>query len=569
MHATTFDVLRELAQCEFLTGHFERAEQHFDELRDRATSTAHRADIATLQVKLYVLTGRYERAVTLGLSELAMLGEPFPPADAEDEKIASAIDDERRRIAARLGDRDVRSILDLPLISNPEKRAAITLLASLPPAIYSHRPAMFPLLAMKMVNLSLEYGNCEGSVFGYSIYAMVLAAADGNTERGYALSDAAIALNARLCDPRLLGNVLHVHANHLVFWKRPYADAIGMLDRAHTACVDVGDLTIAAYVLFMGSWMSIERGQSLAQTTEAIARCEALIRDTRHATARDAVQLQRQFVRALAGETLHPTSLSTADFDADAARHRIADAGLDTALAMHDLLRAILAWHHHEYPEAEGWLARAATTLPAAFCLPLETTWGLFDALTSAGRWDDAPEAEKPALHARVARADAWLAGWASGCADNFEARHALVAAEAARLDGRVLDALRGYERAALTARRNGLLWIEAIACQLATRVYLALGLPAAAETWRTSQRETLVRWGATSLIQKLPVAPETRSSLASEESRARSSRPGLGHQGLAGALARAHGRRSDPILASHPVGECGGATRDPPSDSW
>lgn len=515
--STTFNVLRELAQCELLTGHFARAEQHFDELRQRAASAAHRADIATLQVKLYVLTGRYERALTLGFSELALLGEPFPPADAKDEEIARAIDDERRRIAARLGG-DVRSILDLPLIANPEKRAAITLLASLPPAIYSHRPAMFPILAMRTANLSLEYGNCEGSCFGYSMYAMVLAAADGNTERGYALSEASIALNARLRDPRLLGTVLHVHANHLVFWKRPYADAIGMLDRAYTACVDVGDLTIAAYVLFMGSWMSIERGQSVAQTRDAIARYDTLIHDTRHATARDAVQLQQQFLLALVGETLDPAGLSTLEFDADAARQRIATAGLDTALAMHDLLRAILAWHHGRHTDADGWLARAATTLPAAFCLPLETTWLLFDALTAAARWDDAAEAEKPALYARVAHAEARFAGWASSCADNFEARHALVAAEAARLDGRVLDAFRGYERAALAARRYGLLWIEAIACQLAARVYFANGLLAAAESWRRSQNEAFSRWGATSLIQDLTFASELPTSLGSEE---------------------------------------------------
>ncbi len=517
-HATTFDVLRELAQCEFLTGHFERAEQHFDELRERATSAAHRADIATLQVKLYILTGRYDQALTLGLSELALLGEPFPATAAEDEEIARAIDEERRRIAAQLGDRDVRTILELPSISNPEKRAAITLLASLPPAIYSRRPAVFPILAMKMVNLSLEYGNCEGSVFGYSMYAMILAAAEGNTERGYALSEASIALNARLRDPRLLGTVLHVHANHIVFWKRPYADAIGMLDRAYTACVDVGDLTIAAYVLFMGSWMSIESAQAVAVTTERVARYEALIHGTRHATARDAVQLQRQFLRALAGETLDPVGLSTSDFDADAARQRIATAGLDTALAMHDLLRAILAWHHGRHADADGWLARAATTLPAAFCLPLETTWFLFDALTAAGRWDDAPEADKPALYARVARAEQRFAGWASGCADNFEARHALIAAEAARLNGGVLDALRGYERAALAARRYGLLWIEAIACQLAARMYLASGLPAASETWRHRQYEAFRQWGATSLLRDLPAVPDAVGTLASED---------------------------------------------------
>lgn len=503
-YATTFQTVRELAQCEFLTGHFERAEKRFDGLRRRASTNSQRADVATLQVRLYVLTGRYDQALAVGLDELELLGESFPSDDAS---VGDALVEERRRLTTQLGGRDVRSILELPLISNEEKRAAIALLASLPPAVYSRRPAIFPILAMKSVNLSLQYGNCEASCFGYSMYAMLLSAAEGDPQRGFALSEASIALNARLRDRKLLGTVLHVHANHIVFWKRPYSEAIPLLERAYSANLDVGDLTIAAYTVLMGAWLALERGQSLTQVDQALAVFEGWIRGTRHETARDAVQLQRQFVRALAGKTLDPRSLSTAEFDADAARARIAAAGLDTALAMHDVLRVMLAWYHRDFSDADAWLTRAAVSLPSAFCLPLETTWTFFDALTAAALWDGASSTERPALQARVVRAELLLRGWASNCPENFDARHALVAAEASRLDGRLFEAQRGYERGAQEARQTGMLALEAVACMLAERAHRAVGLSKATEAWLREQHDVLEQWGAVCLTQALEAA--------------------------------------------------------------
>lgn len=511
---TTFEVLRDLAQCEFLTGRFAAAEQRFDALREAAESAARRAEVATLQVRLFVLTGRYDQALRLGMDELERLGEPFP---ARDEDIPSAIEVEEQRLGHRLD--DANAILDLPRVSDDEKRAAIELLASLPPAIYSRQPAVFPILATKPVNLSLTYGNCEASCFGYSMYAMLLAAARDDPARGFAVSEASIALNERLRDPKLLGTVLHVHANHLMYWVRPYADAISMLERAYDANLEVGDLTIAAYTIFMGAWMDLERGRTVSATDAALDEYEKLMQATRHSTAQDIVRVQRNFNRALSGHTLASTSLSSDDFDADAARERIAAAGLETALAMHDLLKAMLAWHHARFDRARHWLSRAAQSLPAAFCLPLEMTWQFFDALTIAAGWEVASAEDRPAQLARIAEIEKRFAGWASNCEPNFGARHAILAGELARLEQRPLDAQREYQRGARAAQRNGDLASEAIATLLAARFHERYELEMSAEAWRREHKQVLRQWGATLLLSAYESAhPELLEEAETED---------------------------------------------------
>ena len=507
-YVTTFAVLEELAECELLAGQFATAEARFDELRRRAQSRTERGEVATAQVKLYIVMGRYDDALRLGLAELEPFGEPL--VGGEDE-IVGAISAERQRLSANFAGLDLRSIVDRPVLTDPEARALIVLLTSLAPAVYSRRPSLFPLLAMRTVNLSMEHGNCEHSCFGYSMYAMTLAV-EGDAERALALSEASIALNERFNDPRLRGTVLHVHANHIVFWRRPYVEARAMQERAYLSAMEVGDLTIGAYVSFMGGWQCLARGQALSATGVELERFEKMAAGSLHEAAQLAVRFQRQFGRALAGLTENPLSLSDVQFDADQARARMASAGFDTGLVMHDLLRAMLAWHHEDYVVADAWLARGMPSLPAASCLPLETTWALFDGLTSAALWSTASAEARVVLLARVVRADARLGGWARGCAANFSAEHALVAAELLRLQGRSHEALWGYERAADAARKAQQLPLEAIAAHLAIRLAGSSELGRAARSWQSDAHAVVSLWGATALLTAPGAAnPELR----------------------------------------------------------
>lgn len=501
--ATTFVVLRELAECEFLAGQFAPAERRFDELRRLARTRTERGDVANAQVKLYIVMGRYDDALRLGLAELEPFGEPLI---ASDEELVVAISAARQRLSANLEGIDLRSIVDRPIIADAEPRALIVLLTSIAPAVYSRRPSLFPLLAMRIVNLSLEYGNCEHSCFGYSIYAMTLAG-DGDAERALSLSEASIALNERFLDPKLRGTVLHIHANHIIFWRRSYAEASAMHERAYLASMEVGDLTIAAYVSFMGAWQCLARGEALSVTDLALERFRNFAAGSHHEAAQLTVLIQRQFGRALAGLTASPLTLSDEQFDADAARARFESAGFDTGLVMHDLLRAMLAWYQGDYLVAEWWLARGSPSLPAAFCLPLEITWTLFDALTAAALWDAAAPEARSALFDRVVRAEARLFGWARGCPENFGAEHSLVAAELARIEDRGREALYGYEQAADAARRAGHLPVETIAAQLAVRLARSSGLIRATRAWLRDGHAVISEWGAGALLKTLKAA--------------------------------------------------------------
>jgi PAS domain S-box-containing protein len=93
---------------------------------------------------------------------------------------------------------------------------------------------------------------------------------------------------------------------------------------------------------------------------------------------------------------------------------------------------------------------------------------------------------------------------WAQNCSENFESRAALVAAEIARIDGRVLDAEHLYEQAIRSARENGFVHNEAIANELTARFYEARGFKTISHAYLQKARYCYLRWGATGKVRQI-----------------------------------------------------------------
>jgi PAS domain S-box-containing protein len=93
---------------------------------------------------------------------------------------------------------------------------------------------------------------------------------------------------------------------------------------------------------------------------------------------------------------------------------------------------------------------------------------------------------------------------WAQHCPENFENRAALVGAEMARIEGRVLEAEYLYERAIHSAHANGFVHNEALANELAARFYAARGFKKIAHAYLQDARYGYLRWGATGKVRQL-----------------------------------------------------------------
>jgi hypothetical protein len=96
------------------------------------------------------------------------------------------------------------------------------------------------------------------------------------------------------------------------------------------------------------------------------------------------------------------------------------------------------------------------------------------------------------------------LALWAQNCPENFETRVALVSAEIARIEGRVVDAEGLYEQAMHSAHVNGFVHNEALANELVARFFAERGFEKIGRMYLRDARYCYLRWGATGKVRQL-----------------------------------------------------------------
>src|SRR4029077_5239523 len=92
---------------------------------------------------------------------------------------------EYERIWSQLGSRTIEAVLDLPLMTHPNARRALEVLTeAVTPAHFTDENLLY-LIICRMVNLSLNHGNSDGSCFAYAWLGNIAGPCFGSYEMGY------------------------------------------------------------------------------------------------------------------------------------------------------------------------------------------------------------------------------------------------------------------------------------------------------------------------------------------------------------------------------------------------
>jgi predicted ATPase/signal transduction histidine kinase/ActR/RegA family two-component response regulator len=490
------------AECEYLVGDFTRAEALLKSTLDQSRSTLDRARVYAPWLLLYQISGRFSEGVKLGTQALALFDVVLPEDSTE---IAQAIEAEHNDIQALLAGRDINELLNAPLMTDPTAKALISLLSGLGPLTYLGRPEAFPLIPLKMVSASLRQGNSAESCFAYSMYAMLLVSVFEDIDAGYAFSQMALRLNEKLHDPRLRGVLLHVHANHVSFWRKPYAESLPFIDKAFTASVEAGDFTYSNYAAFMAGWLQFERGVPLEELRVSSERYLAFARQSRNRAVYDVICLEQQLVAALQGRTKSYGSLSDESFNEHTALERIAHDGLATGVLFYYAERLVLHVIFGQTDEALRAAKEARSRLGKATALPVEVSLSFFEALASSAAYLTTKDTDTRSQFLQIVRdSAARLERWSRDCPHNFAAKCLLVSAELAQLQDNTLEAMRLYEQAVRAAQDAGALHDEAITHERAAAFYERQQLASLADFSLLEARRAYADWGADGKVAQL-----------------------------------------------------------------
>jgi len=495
-----FAIESNMAECELLTADMVAAENQLSMLAQRAKRAHDIALVTVLRVTLYTTLDQSDRGVEVGLEYLRNGGMDWSMHPTREEVVR-----EYDRIWSQLGSRKVEELLDWPLMTNPNVLYTMDVLNEIiVPAHYCDHN-LPPLIICRMVNLSLEHGNSDGSCVAYLGLAMIAGPLFGNySSTALRFGQLGYDLVEQRGLKRFRARVYAVFGNIIMPWTRHVRAGRDLILRAFDVANEMGDLTWAASRSLLITNL-LASGEQLVDVQREAEDSLAFLRKVRFRLVIEIVTAQLALVRTLRGLTPKFGCLDDGDMDEPRMEHHLSsNPGLAMAACWYwirKLQARYLAGDHTAAMDASSKAQRLLWTSPSRW----ETVeFCFYGALSHAASWDFAPPDLKQqhfeALKAHHNQLDIWV----QNCPENFEHRVALVGAEIARIEGRVLDAERLYEQAIGSARANGFVHNEALAYELAARFYAARGLKQFAQLYLRDARYGYLRWGAVGKVRQL-----------------------------------------------------------------
>jgi PAS domain S-box-containing protein len=494
----TLSLWLERAECELLTGHFDTAEQLIVELLMRAASNVDQAAAYLLKVQLHIVKGEYPQAVDGALTCLRLFGIDIP-AHPTWEQVQAEYD----TVWQTLDGRPIESLIDLPLITDPEVQAAMQVLATLPGVTFFFDLQLYCLHLCRMMNVTLRHGICDASAHGCAFFGFILGSVFHRHSEGYRFAKLACDLVEKLGGIAYQARI-HLAMGTIAFWTQPIATGIDFIRAAFRSATQTGDLTFVCFSMMQSVaglllrsdpldavWRETEMGLDLAQ--------KAGFRD-----AADSILSQQRFVATMQGRTATFSTFSDAQFDEATFEAQLSGDRMPLLICWYWILKLKARFLSGDYAEALAAAVKAKLLLSAATGSIQLLDYFYYAALTVAACYENGSADEQSEWRDLLAAHREQLREWAETNPLTFADKHALVSAEIARIEGRDGDAMRLYEEAIRSAREQGFVQNEALAHEVAARFYLARGFETIAHTYLRKARNCYDRWGARGKVKQL-----------------------------------------------------------------
>jgi PAS domain S-box-containing protein len=488
------------AECEFLSSQLPAAERRLAMLAERAAALVDSAAVACLRLELYTTLDRSDRCVELCLDYLRRIGVQWSPHPTMEDVRA-----EYDEIWRRIGSGSIEGLVDLRLISHPEWRATLDVLAqAVTPALFTD-DNLLCLILCRMANISLEHGNSSASCFAYVWLGMILGPHFDDYPAAFRFGRLGFDLVEKRGLDRFKARVYMSFGNLVNPWTRHVRSGRPLVRRAFNTANEIGDLTFAAYSCNNLITNLLASGEPLPDIQREAEAGLAFARKIRFGLVIDIITAQLRLILALRGLTPAFNSFNDAQFDeARFEQHFEADSRLALPSCWYWIRKLQARFHAGDYPsaiDAELQAQRLLWTSPSFFEV---AEYRFYAALARAASCNSDSADRRPLHLEALAAHHRQLEIWAHHCPENFANRTALVGAEIARIEGRHLDAERLYEESIRLAKEHGFMQNEAVAGELAARFYAARGFETIAQAYLRNARYCYLRWGADGKVRQL-----------------------------------------------------------------
>ena len=504
----TLSLHNENGELAYLTGQYDQIAPIIDLIHTNAKSIYDQIRIYMTQIEAETAQYNFANALEIGLDILRDLGIEIPSQPTPEDY--QGLND---KFIALLTGRSIKTVAELPEMSDEMALAASSLFASEMSTAYIGDPPLFPIISYNGAILTLEFGLDVWSPFFIGGIALVnFASIDRETPADEAFK--LIQFNKQLVEiiREMLDNPVTARSRtkglmmlaFVVPWIEPIEPVIEISRATYQSGYETGDWLYGTYGAVFFSILSFAAGMNLSVYQSQLSAYTNSLDKMGQITSSNQVSIFLQTAQSFTEISPEPYRLNGAFFNEDE--------WLPGAIAANDatsrhylyINKLILIYHFDvddrldEYAgEAENFLAGA----PSVFSVPLFYLYFALAKLRLVGR---SSSKTHPGTMNLINKSLHWMEIWSEITPSSFQHKFDLIAAEKARVTGDLDGALDHYEKAITGARENGFTHEEALANELYARYWIERDNERFASLFIREAYSLYRKWGALAKAEHL-----------------------------------------------------------------
>ncbi|HEY9710860.1 MAG TPA: AAA family ATPase, partial [Oculatellaceae cyanobacterium] len=464
----TLSLYIEAVETAYITTDFEQMERWATVVLQQAKTVLDKVKVFEVKIQTCVAQVKQLEAIQIGLQTLKLLGVNIPESPTELE-----IQQKMEETTIALRGKNIEDLMNLPLMTDTNKLAALRILSSMLASSYIAAPQIWPMINCEQVNLSIRYGNAPFSTLAYASYGTFLIATLQNIDLADRFGKLALSLVEQLNAKELKCKTFFVVATFVQHWKNHVKETFPLFLEAYSSGLETGDLEYTSFAVIDKSLYIFFSGSELTELEREMVSFSNFLAKIKQEMSWNYHQMFRQVVLNLIGRAENPCRLVGEACNEENLLPLYLAANSRTGLHFLYTHKLILCYLFGEFSQAIENATQAEQYSDGAFGILSIPVMYFYDSLARLALCPSAPS-EQEKLLLKVTSNQDLMQKWAHHAPMNHLHKFYLVEAEKARVLGQVLEAIDFYEGAIKGARENKYLQEEALAYELAAKFYLA-----------------------------------------------------------------------------------------------
>ncbi|MGI9531566.1 adenylate/guanylate cyclase domain-containing protein [Lutimonas sp.] len=489
----TYNILKELGECEYLNHNTEKAEIQFKEVLAHSKTNFDKLKVYYIHSSLYLKIGNTQESLRLGMEAAKLYNIQFPKTKRAIQA-ATLVTMTKYLFLFSTKYSNTDRFFKIEDSDDEENIALNSFLIDLATSAYQQDKNLMMLVIFKIIKLFIQNGFTDASGWGFSGFSVVVLSAMKMQKRGFKLWDLTLKLHTKTHSPlikwRLYYTVLCFHNS----WRVPFKDTYDDTIQTIKACVLNGDQVFTGYTVAFYIRNAYIGGKNLNEIYHVSTEHMSLIKNG--LGGMDFFLGFFQLTKWLNGLTSEKT-WNDDSFNGEKTLQRLKIEGNQTKLAVFHTAHLIHLYYSQRFHDAlveDTILDNYMDNLLGDLCNALRA---FYNSLTIVACYPDFNKDEKKKYLKVLKRHLKSFKEWSNGCPSNYLQHFYLLKADYNAIQNRTEKAQKLYEKAIQLAAQHDFKYVEALANEKAANICQSNGLLKQSEVYLLDSWEAYKIWGA------------------------------------------------------------------------